>query len=133
MDIEDAHNLKLLSTADTQDLLLGFFEGEMREKIVRGLNYVPDINEQIPANRVESHFPIVVLAGLLTGLRKQNFHYFQRFFLLWLDFSMVVCHIEDMSFMNMGCCFIQMQGPVDNMNMFSKQLIEPAMIIMNHF
>lgn len=47
MDIEDAHNLKLLSTADTQDLLLGFFEGEMREKIVRGLNYVPDINEQI--------------------------------------------------------------------------------------
>ncbi len=47
MDIEDAHNLKLLSTADTKELLLGFFEGEMREKIVRGLNYVSDINEQI--------------------------------------------------------------------------------------
>ena len=47
MDIEDAHNLKLLSTADTQELLLGFFEGEMREKVARGLNYVPDINEQI--------------------------------------------------------------------------------------
>ena len=38
MDIEDAHNLKLLSTADTQELLLGFFQGEMREKVARGLN-----------------------------------------------------------------------------------------------
>ena len=47
MDIEDAHNLKLLSTQATQDLLLGFFEGEQRAKIERGLTYVPDINEQI--------------------------------------------------------------------------------------
>ena len=47
MDIEDAHNLKLLSTLETQELLLGFFEGEMRSKIERGLKYVPDINEQI--------------------------------------------------------------------------------------
>lgn len=47
MDIEDAHNLKLLSTAETKELLLGFFEGETREKIIRGLTHVPDINEQI--------------------------------------------------------------------------------------
>lgn len=47
MDIEDAHNLKLLSTAETHELLLGFFEGEALEKIIRGLKYVPDLNEQI--------------------------------------------------------------------------------------
>ena len=47
MDIEDAHNLKLLSTQETKDLLLGFFDGEMHDRIVRGLKYVPDINEQI--------------------------------------------------------------------------------------
>ena len=47
MDIEDAHNLKLLSTPETQQLLLGFFEGEQRSKIERGLKYVSDINEQI--------------------------------------------------------------------------------------
>lgn len=47
MDIEDAHHLKLLSTEETQQLLLGFFEGETHDKIVRGLQYVPDINEQI--------------------------------------------------------------------------------------
>lgn len=47
MDIEDAHNLKLLSTAETKELLLGFFDGEMHEKVARGLTHVPDINEQI--------------------------------------------------------------------------------------
>lgn len=47
MDIEDAHNLKLLSTEETKELLLGFFDGEVKEKARRGLNYVPDINEQI--------------------------------------------------------------------------------------
>lgn len=47
MDIEDAHNLKLLSTQETKELLLGFFDGEMRDRIERGLTHVPDINEQI--------------------------------------------------------------------------------------
>lgn len=47
MDIEDAHNLKLLSTDETKDLLLGFFEGEQLGKIVRGLKHVSDINQQI--------------------------------------------------------------------------------------
>lgn len=47
MDIEDAHNLKLLTTAETRELLLGFFEGELHDKIERGLKYVSDINEQI--------------------------------------------------------------------------------------
>lgn len=47
MDIEDAHNLKLLSTEETKELLLGFFEGEVRERVKRGLDHVPDINEQI--------------------------------------------------------------------------------------
>lgn len=47
MDIEDAHNLKVLSTQETKELLLGFFDGEMRERIERGLTHVPDINEQI--------------------------------------------------------------------------------------
>ena len=47
MDIEDAHNLKLLSTEETKGLLLGFFDGEQRARIERGLTHVPDINEQI--------------------------------------------------------------------------------------
>ncbi|MCM1109174.1 MAG: dNTP triphosphohydrolase [Clostridium sp.] len=47
MDIEDAHKLKLLSTETTRELLLGFFDGERKEKIVRNMSLVDDINEQI--------------------------------------------------------------------------------------
>lgn len=47
MDIEDAHHLKLLSNAETHALLLGFFEGETRAKVERGLTYFSDINEQV--------------------------------------------------------------------------------------
>lgn len=47
MDIEDAHNLKLLSTEEACELLLQFFDGELRAKVTRGLQYVSDIREQI--------------------------------------------------------------------------------------
>lgn len=47
MDIEDACHLKLLSQAETQDLLLRFFEGETRAKIERGLTHLDDNNEKI--------------------------------------------------------------------------------------
>lgn len=47
MDIEDAHKLRLLSTEKAIELLLGFFEGEGRERCTRVLSYVSDVNEQI--------------------------------------------------------------------------------------
>lgn len=47
MDIEDAHKLKILSTAETQDLLLDFFNDERKEGIRKNLQYVSDTNEQI--------------------------------------------------------------------------------------
>ena len=33
MDLEDAHKLKIISFEETKDLLLGFFDGETRQKI----------------------------------------------------------------------------------------------------
>lgn len=47
MDIEDACHLKLLTQEDTIELLLQFFEGEMRAKVGRGLTHLADDNEQI--------------------------------------------------------------------------------------
>ena len=47
MDIEDAHKLRLLSTERTIELLLGFFEGESRQRRISTLSYVHDVNEQI--------------------------------------------------------------------------------------
>lgn len=47
MDIEDAHKLNLISTEKTIELLLGFFEGERRERRLRNMSVVSDVNEQI--------------------------------------------------------------------------------------
>ena len=47
MDIEDAHKLKILTEAETKELLLGFFEGEQLAHIKERLKTVDDINEQV--------------------------------------------------------------------------------------
>lgn len=47
MDIEDAHKLKILSTEETQRLLLDFFPTERQKNILEMMEKVTDINEQI--------------------------------------------------------------------------------------
>lgn len=47
MDIEDAHKLKILSTEETRELLLGFFPPERKEKILQVMQHVADVNEQV--------------------------------------------------------------------------------------
>lgn len=47
MDIEDAHKLKILTTEETKQLFMGFFEDERIEHIRKTLRIVSDTNEQI--------------------------------------------------------------------------------------
>lgn len=47
MDLEDAHKLKILSTDKVINLLLGYFEGQRRDHIIRRMSYVEDPNEKI--------------------------------------------------------------------------------------
>ena len=47
MDIEDAHKLKILSTAETRDLMLGFVSPDRREHIIQRAHQVDDLNEQV--------------------------------------------------------------------------------------
>ena len=49
MDIEDAHKLKILPTADTRELLMAYFTPERRDEIQHNLSRldVHDLNEQI--------------------------------------------------------------------------------------
>jgi len=47
MDIEDAHKLKILSTAEVMPLLLSYFDEERRERILRVMERVQDPNEKI--------------------------------------------------------------------------------------
>ncbi|MBR2377932.1 MAG: dehydrogenase, partial [Bacteroidaceae bacterium] len=47
MDIEDAHKLKILTTSETQELLLGFFDEAQLPHIKEVLKIADDTNEQI--------------------------------------------------------------------------------------
>jgi dGTPase len=60
MDIEDAHKLNLVSTEKAKELLLGFFEGERRDRRLKNLSFVSDVNEQIAYLRAS-------VIGLLVG------------------------------------------------------------------
>ena len=47
MDIEDAHKLKILTTEETKELLLAYFDEERQAHIRRTFSIVSDTNEQI--------------------------------------------------------------------------------------
>ncbi|MCD8184744.1 MAG: deoxyguanosinetriphosphate triphosphohydrolase [Bacteroides sp.] len=47
MDLEDAHKLKILTTQETQDLLLSYFSEERKAHMRKTLEIVSDVNEQI--------------------------------------------------------------------------------------
>lgn len=47
MDIEDAHKLKILTTEETQHLLLDYFDEERQDHIRKTFRFVNDKNEQI--------------------------------------------------------------------------------------
>lgn len=47
MDIEDAHKLRILSTAEVTDLMLGFFDAEGRTRAERAMGRLDDPNEKI--------------------------------------------------------------------------------------
>ena len=47
MDIEDAYKLKILTLADTQRLLMGFFDEKQRNNILSRMRTIGDANEQV--------------------------------------------------------------------------------------
>ena len=49
MDLEDAHKLKILSYAETEELLLGFFDEDVKQKILRRIHdeELEDPNEKV--------------------------------------------------------------------------------------
>jgi dGTPase len=47
MDIEDAHKLKILTSDETKNLFLGFFDEKRKTRILETMQMVTDMNEQI--------------------------------------------------------------------------------------
>ena len=66
MDIEDAHKLKILTTQETQELLLSYFPDERKAHILDTFKIVSDTNEQIAYLRSS-------VIGLLIGECTQAF------------------------------------------------------------
>lgn len=47
MDIEDAHKLKILTTAEVTDLMMGFFDEERKRHMIEVMQNVEDPNEKV--------------------------------------------------------------------------------------
>lgn len=47
MDIEDAHKLKILTTEETKELLMGYFDEKRQQHMQQTFRIVNDVNEQI--------------------------------------------------------------------------------------
>jgi len=47
MDVEDAHKLKILTTEDTKEILMGYLDEKAKERARHIFNFVTDTNEQI--------------------------------------------------------------------------------------
>lgn len=47
MDIEDAHKLRILTSDETKELLLAFFDEDRRKRRIETMSMVSDVNEQI--------------------------------------------------------------------------------------
>lgn len=47
MDIEDAHKLRILTTDETKQLLMPFFDEQRKERVLETMQMVDDTNEQI--------------------------------------------------------------------------------------
>lgn len=91
MDLEDAHKLKILTTKEVKDLLLGFFEPERQAKMIRAMGYIDDANEQIGylrscvigslvfrAAEVFANNEQAILAGKFSGTLLDNINELER-------------------------------------------------------
>lgn len=79
-----------------------------------------DVKEQRPAYCIKGLFSIVVFALGLTRIRQFKAQFLQRLFLLGTQLSIPAFTVKHMAFMDVGRALIQMQRPVQNVDMRTK-------------
>ncbi len=89
MDIEDAHKLKILTTAETQGLLMNFFTEERQDHIRKTFDIVSDTNEQIAYLRS-------CVIGLLIRECTRVFVDSEKEILAGTFEGPLICHISDL-------------------------------------
>ena len=83
-----------------------------------------DIKKHRAASGIESHFSVVQLSLLLVRMRQIEAQRFQSFFLLRLDLTIAVFTIEDMALMDVRRRFIEMQRPVQDVDVLTEAALK---------
>ena len=73
---------------------------------------------------IKGDFAVAAAAEGLALVRQLKTQRFQRLFLLGSYLSMLVLAVEHMALVDVGCAFVQMQCPVQYMNMVSDPRLE---------
>ena len=63
----------------------------------------------------------------LSGSGRVETQRFQRLFLLGCHLTVLVLAVEHMTLMDVGCAFVQMQCPVQHMNVFANLALNSSM------
>lgn len=83
-----------------------------------------NLKQHRAAGCIKCDFAVVVASKGLVWLWQFKAKCFQRLFLLRCDFAVFVLAIEHMTFVDVRRAFIQMQGPIQNVNVFAETLME---------
>ena len=75
-----------------------------------------NLEQHLPAGSIKGDFAVVAAAERLVRVGQVEAQHFQCLFLLGSHLTVLVLAVEHMTLMDMGCALIQMQCPVQHMN-----------------
>jgi len=83
-----------------------------------------NLKQHFSTGGIEGNFAVVATAEGLARVRQLKTQRFQRLFLLGSYLAVLVLTVEHMTLMDVWRAFIQMQCPVQQMNMSAKALMK---------
>ena len=83
-----------------------------------------NLEQHFPAGGIKGDLAVVAAAEGLVRVGQLEAQCFQCLFLLGRNFAVLVLAVEHMALMDVGRAFVQMQRPVQNMNMIAKFALE---------
>ena len=83
-----------------------------------------DFKQHFPAGGIKGDFAVVAAAEGLVRVGQLEAQCFQCLFLLGSNLAVLVLTVEHMALVDVGRAFIQMQCPIQNMNMVSEPCLE---------
>ena len=83
-----------------------------------------NLKQHFPTGSIESNLAVVAAAERLVRVRRVEAKRLQCLFLLGSHLAVLVLAVEHMTLVDVGCAFVQMQCPVQHMNVFVKLGLE---------